>query len=298
MKLPDHADGFIELAFTTGKQLISGGFWEVQTSRFDSWVNQFCGREEQFFAACLLDQTIFRSRPQFESALRSIFRSNVNHTIFRDEHDLRLTEVLRSEDDPKIRLVPVICETDAPTKSGPLVLRRLQRILQLKARWMCWPWQAKSAIDEHSVHTIIFVDDFLGSGDQFVKFFDQWKFNEQVSADVTFVYAPVVAHQNGLEKLTTSLPSVHVQCVEKLGDHQRFFNEETWKQLSHDTISAEEAKEWYLHFGEQRELKPKDVSLLGYGDLELVFGFSHSTPNNSLPILWHASATWQPLLER
>jgi hypothetical protein len=80
VKLPEHADNFVEAVFVTSKQLIERGFWEIQTSRFDGWRNQFCGKEELFFAACLLDQTIFRSRPQFESALRSLFRSNVNHT--------------------------------------------------------------------------------------------------------------------------------------------------------------------------------------------------------------------------
>jgi hypothetical protein len=222
----------------------------------------------------------------------------VNHTIFHGEHDLRLTEALKFDVDPKIRLVPVICESDAPTKSGPLVLRRLQRILQLKAKWMCWPWQAKDAVDEHGVNTIIFVDDFLGSGDQFVKFFTQWEFANQLASGLTFIYAPVVAHQLGLENLSISLPTVHVECVEKLGTDQRFFNEHTWEQLSQGQISAAEARDWYLNFGERRGFKPKDVSLLGYGDLELVFGFSHSTPNNSLPILWHACANWQPLLER
>ena len=241
MKLPDNADSFVDSVFKTGKQLIDQGFWEIQTSRFDGWVSQFCGKEEQFFAACLLDQTIIRSRPQFESALRSLFRSNVNHTIFRNHHDLRLTEVLRFDVDPRVRLVPVICETDPPTKSGPLVLRRLQRLLQLRAKWMCWPWQAQDAVDQHGVDTIIFVDDFLGSGDQFSRFFDQWGFQQHTDLGVTYVYAPVVAHDNGLKFLSSIMPTVTVECSEKLGYDHSFFRDCLWEQLSHGQISGAEA---------------------------------------------------------
>jgi hypothetical protein len=298
VKVPDDADNFIDSVFVTGAQMIERGFWEIQRSRLDSWLNQFCGREERFFAACLLDQTIVRSRPQFESCLRSLFRSNLNNAIFKDDHDLRLTEALMSRQDPKIRLVPVICESDPPTKSGPLVMRRLQRILKLNARWMCWPWQAKTAVVDCGVNTVIFVDDFLGSGDQFVKFFNQWGFNEVGTSAISLIYAPVVAHQFGLNNLTTSLSQVGVECVETLGTSHSFFNEGTWQLFSQGQISGSEARNWYLDFGKKRGVKPSSVNLLGYGELELVFGFSHSTPNSSLPILWHTSAEWQPLLER
>lgn len=298
MKLPDNADYFVEAVMSTGKQLIERGFWEIPESRFGSWCRQFCGQEELFFAACLLDQTIFRSRMQFESALRVLFRSNLCGSLFQNEHDLHLTEVIQGRQDPKIRLVPVICESDPPTKSGPLVLRRVQRILRLNPKWMCWPWQVPKAIDEKRVETIVFVDDFLGSGRQFESFFLQWEFDKQSDAGIRHIYAPVVAHQQGLDYLAKVLPRVSVVCVETLGIAHSFFNEKTWAQVGQGLISAEEAKGWYLDFGAKRQIAPKSVSLLGFGELELAFGFSHATPNNSLPILWHSSEGWNPLLER
>jgi len=266
-------------------------------SRFESWCNQFCGDEERFFAACVLDQLIFRTAQQFEAGLRSLFRSNLSGTVFPAAEDLRLSELMSSREDAKIRLVPVICETDPPTKSGPLVLRRLQRILQVSSKWMCWPWQATDSIRDNGVSVVIFVDDFLGSGAQFERFFTQWGFNQHTDA-AKYFYAPVVAHEQGLKYLGGVLPDVCVVPAERLGDSHAFFSKEVWDRLGRGRISETDAREWYAEFARQKNLEPSNVGIFGYGDLALTFGFGHSTPNNSLPILWYETAAWQPLLER
>lgn len=299
VRLPDTAESFVDSVCANSKLLIERGFWEIPMPRIESWFRQFCGPEERFFAACLLDQVIFRTRQQFEAALRSLFRSNLYGNLYPGAQDLQLLEMLKGRTDPKVRLVPVICETDAPTKSGPLVLRRLQRILLLNAKWMCWPWQAVKAVEEGSVETILFVDDFLGSGGQFEGFFGQWHFDKHLDSGVSHFYAPVVAHQKGIDHLAKELTRVCVVSAETLGPSHDFFSAAVWERIGHNgCVTADDAKSWYVDFAGKRKCGPNSVSLLGYGDLALTFGFSHSTPNNSLPILWYGSAEWQPLLER
>ena len=290
--LPDNAELFIESIQANSKLLIERGFWDIQEPRLEKWFNQFCGPEERFFAACLLDQVIFRTRRQFEAGLRTLFRSNLSGKLFDGQQDLHLMEVLRDRGDKKLRLVPVICESDPPTKSGPFVMRRLQRILQLNSAWMRWPWQATSDIVLQGVETILFVDDFLGSGHQFVDFFKQWKFDKQ-PANVKYFYAPVVAHQKGIDYLERYLPSLCVAPIEILGESHGFFSMKVWQRLGQGSISAADAKEWYNDFCSRHSIISS-----GYGDLALTFGFSHATPDNTLPILWNETTTWKPLLER
>lgn len=292
MRLPDTAGIFTESIQANSKLLIERGFWDIQEPRLEKWFNQFCGPEERFFAACLLDQVIFRTRRQFEAGLRTLFRSNLSGKLFNDQQDLHLMEVLRGRSDQKLRLVPVICESDPPTKSGPFVMRRLQRILQLNHVWMRWPWQATSDVESKGVETILFVDDFLGSGHQFVTFFNHWKFDEQ-PANVKFYYAPVVAHQQGIDYLARYLPDLCVVPIEILGESHGFFSEKVWRRLGQGSIFAADAKSWYIDFCSRHDIMP-----IGYGDLALTFGFSHATPDNTLPILWSETDTWQPLLER
>lgn len=272
--------------------------WNIRKANFDGWINQFHDLDEQFFAACLLDQLIFRTSQQFEASLRSLFRSNLNGKLFPNDQDLHLLQVITSRSDPGLRLVPVICETDPPTKSGPLVLRRLQRILQINQNWMCWPWQASELINgNENISTIIFVDDFLGTGKQFKKFFNDWNFHQN-SQDVDYFYAPVVAHEQGIKYLTTKLPTICTVSAEILTESHAFFSDTVWNRLGQSCVSAEVAKAWYIEFAAKKKINPEKVGCFGYGDLALTFGFSHASPNNSLPILWYETDEWKPLLER
>ncbi len=295
LNLPNHADAFTESVKTNSKKLIELGLWDMKLTRLEGWLNQFIGGEEQFFAACILSRVIFRNRQQFESGLRSLFRSNLNGVFCSHQPDHHLLERLLTQPDPKIRLVPVICEDDPPTKSGPLVMRRLQRILKIEPSYMCWPWQIK---EDPSIEQVIFVDDFLGSGTQFKLFFEKWGFDSLPQCKKYF-YAPVVAHVKGLNYLEHELPVVEVVSAEILNESHNFFSDKVWNQLSKNQISAADAENWYKTFFYTRiNTSSEDMAHLGFSNMGLTFGFSHSTPDNSLPIIWANSSSWQPLLER
>jgi hypothetical protein len=299
LKLPDSAASFAESVIADSRNLISRGLWEIPTFRFESWINQFVGPEEEFFASCLLDHLIFRTSSQFEAGLRALFRSNLQGRIFSSSSDEELMLKLAGRIETKLRVVPVIAEDDPPTKSGPLVLRRLQRIMHIRHKWICWPWQAATKIRNNEINTVIFVDDFLGSGQQFETFFNQWGFS-QLLENTKYYYASVVAHQSGLSHLKKAFPYLEVISAEQLDTSHDFFSDDVWSRLGQGTISATEAKTWYLTFAKEKGLIPKSTGAFGTGSLSLAFGFSHSTPNNSLPIFWYENETtgWQPLLER
>lgn len=50
--------------------------------------------------------------------------------------------------------------------------------------------QVPKAIEEMGITTIVFVDDFLGTGGQFEKFFQLWNFDKQMDSVVSHIYAP------------------------------------------------------------------------------------------------------------
>lgn len=297
MKIPDNAESFVSSVEADSRKLIELGLWPVAQSRFDGWLRQFCGQEERFFAASVLNQLTLRTSKQFESGLAALFRGSVSSEIFPDLDDLALTDKLASKADPRIRLVPVICEADPPTKSGPLVLRRLQRILRIHSKWMVWPWQAGTLIDQGKVDHIVFVDDFLGSGKQFEKFASQWGFSGRKTG-AKYIYAPVASHASGLKHIDDNLSFVKVVTAERLNEADEFFSDNVWKNIGQGSATAADAKDWYLDFAKRKEMEPKSTGILGVGDLALTFGFSHSTPNNCIPLLWYESAQWQSLLER
>lgn len=295
MQIPECSSAFSTSVFADCQKLIDAHIWPIASASYENWTRQFGNPEERFFAASLLCCLNMRSRKQFEAGLVSLFRGSVSRRLFPNEHDLYLGDLLLRKGS-KVRLVPVICDDDPPTKSGPLVMRRLQRLLRCHASTMVWPWCAVELVDEREVDTIIFVDDFLGGGTQFEKFFKRWDFVSRIPA-AKMLYAPVTAHQKGLDHLTGLWPQVDLICGERLNDSHGFFSDDVWSRVGHGTVTANDAAMWYENFANARGIVPT-IGHLGVGSLALTYGFEHSTPNNSLPALWYKSKSWQPLLER
>ncbi|WP_160946075.1 MULTISPECIES: hypothetical protein [unclassified Xanthomonas] len=296
MQLPDCSSAFSTSVFADCQKLIDAHIWPISSASYENWTRQFTSPQEQFFAASVLSCLNVRSRKQFEAGLIALFRGGVSRRLFPNEHDLHLSQLLE-RGDGSVRLVPVVCDDDPPTKSGPLVMRRLQRLLRCRPSAMVWPWRAVELMDEGKVDTIVFVDDFLGGGTQFEKFFKRWMFDTKLTS-ASMVYAPVTAHQQGLTHLAGLWPQLHIICGEYLGASHGFFSDEVWSRVGHETVSAQDAATWYEGFANERGIVPRSTGHLGMGSLALTYGFEHSTPNNSLPTLWYKSQSWQPLLER
>jgi hypothetical protein len=297
LSLPDWSETFVQAVVTDVTRLIGNQLWPVDSSAFKGWFGQFSSQEERFFAAALLHRLTLRTKRQFSASLQALYRGPLSHVVYPADDDLQLTRALCGNDDPKIRLVPVLRESDSPTKSGVVVLRRLQRLLRLNPKWIVWPWKASAMLKEGSIDRVIFVDDFLGSGDQFRDFFKEWKFPDMLGPD-NMIYSPVVAHAKGVENLRTRFPQLIVTVIETLGEDAHFFDDASWSHLSRGQISGADALAWYEKFAKTRRLSPKNAGTLGVGNLALTFGFEHSTPNNALPILWYSGSNWCALLDR
>lgn len=295
--LPENSHQFTASIVADCRQMIAMGIWDIPIMRLEGWLNQFCSEEERFFSACLLDQLIYRTSKQFEAGILGLFRSNLNGAVCRGAPDHALTQMLAGWEEKNIRLVPVISDSDPPTKSGPLVLRRIERLLNVRRKWMLWPWKALEQIKNGDICTLIFIDDFLGSGQQFESFFSTWGFNG-VTSGIHCVYAPVLAHQNGINHLNGAIPDLLITSAEVLDETHGFFSEAVWGRLGQGVVSAEDAKNWYESFETLHGFKPTAVKSHGVGELGLALGLSHATPNNSLPILWATTNGWHPLLER
>src|SRR5690606_37842441 len=131
------------------------------------------------------------------------------------EHDLSLVALLQNRwVDPLIRLVPVILDSDPPSKSGPLVMRRLKKEIGIADKWMIWPWQIKAAVDK-GTKIIVLVDDMLGSGTQIEDFCNKEKLRE-VTGNAKVIYAPTVAHQAGIDHIKNVWPELNIVTSELL----------------------------------------------------------------------------------
>jgi hypothetical protein len=177
-------------------------------------------------------------------------------------------------------------------------MRRLKKELGVAEKWMIWPWQIKAAVDK-GVKVIIFVDDMLGSGSQIEGFCAKENL-KTATEGAKAIYAPTVAHEQGVGHLKRIWPELTVVTSELLTAEHNFFSGANWENLSLGKIPAEDAKDFYVDtilplIGFK---KNGSVPATGVGELALCFGFSHSTPNNSLPVFWYETDIWPSLLER
>lgn len=281
------------------EKLIRQRVWAgVDQARLGSWFVQFADRDAQLLGACLLDQLIFRSRDQVDAMLRSLVTcSEVQKAIGTSHYDNELVERLSPRrPDPRIRLSPVISLDQAPTKSGPYILRRLQKSLGLNPKWMIWP---QSIVKEAAVFdTLFLVDDFCGSGQQFRDFLsanalDLWM---ESSPSHKIVYLTLAAHSKGKHFIEANYPAVRLIAAETLSDDHSFFSGSFFRELPDDAIRSKLSSD-YQKISTWCGLGG-GVGRFGHESMGLTYAFEHGTPNNSLPIYWFDNEKWMSLLDR
>ena len=183
------------------RKLIEFNVWSgIQQNRLDLWFNNFEDDTGKYFAARVLDSLIYRSNDQTTSLMRHLFQVQIPKYARQN----RLPEVLHHPfyhlQDQSIvhplKIVPVIPQDEGPAKSGPIIARMYRRNLRFGNNYLIHPNRMYSAVGE--VECVIFVDDFLGTGQQFSRFLQEIKL-ESISSECCFVYAPLV--RSGPRKL-------------------------------------------------------------------------------------------------
>ena len=302
LRLPITADEFIASCKTYAENCISLGIWKgIDRPTFEQWWLNFVTLEDQYLAASILDRFIYRSSEQFTELLRQPFKNEkVLMALFPKGYkdDRHLINILQQNENPKILLVPVIKHLDPPTKSGPLVQRHITRSLKLNKRWAAWPFQIIDKVEEGECEAIIFIDDIVGTGEQFLKFVNSLgdKF-EEILDKIPVVYLCATAWTKGIEKINDKYPKIIIAIGEELGAEQRFFEEEAWKFEGSDLTIASLKK----HYEDLLQRLGISSSSYKYGHKKCAFtyGFEHGCPNNSLPLLWYdGSENFSPLLRR
>ncbi len=135
-----------------------------------------------------------------------------------------------------------------------------------------------------ALDTIIFVDDFSGSGRQVCK---MWPIFQELIASEAKVHLILTAITTRAEGEIRGKTSLSLEYSLSLGDQHDVFSD------ANTSFSAEE-KEQLLEYGKRADRHaPK-----GFGKCGLLLVLSHKTPNNSLPILHINEERWRGLFPR
>lgn len=133
--------------------------------------------------------------------------------------------------------------------------------------------------------TIVLVDDFMGTGNQACKAWNQ-QFGELLT-EVGNIYLVLIRATDGAVQRISEETEMSAVAKTTLTAADNIFHDacKHFSDDDKDTIMR------YCQLADHR--KPK-----GYGDCGLVVVFSHNCPNNSIALLHSTADDWEPLFRR
>lgn len=145
---------------------------------------------------------------------------------------------------------------------------------------------------------IIFLDDFIGSGNTFCKEFEttgirDWLIEHNISS--VFILSAIIMKEGKL-KIQEKYPSLKIisevryKLFDKTYSPINAFGKKTYNKV----------EQFALKYGNKISVNrpPNQYQPRGYDNSESNISFFHGTPNNTLPIIWGQNKDWQSLYAR
>lgn len=285
--------------------VLNARVWEhrVDWTHVERWLACFDGSSghaadvERLHALYFLSQFLFFGGVEIRVLLRALYRdlflAPLIQEVRRANRGTRDADVIRrglGEAFARTRFLGV----GSPSESGVHLLyyfRQENRLLkgQFLDTAQILERDASSAsgskLRHPEVERYVFVDDVCGSGETAQRYSDD--FLGEVAAangDARFSYFAMFAKREGLERIRNgTVFGTDVDAV--------FTLDETYKCLSPTSrhlrslppgIDADVARQVARFYGAR--VLPSDPT--GFDDGQLLIGFHHNTPDNTLPIIW------------
>jgi hypothetical protein len=202
----------------------------------------------------------------------------------------------------RVLVTPVEGEQPNPTDSGYIFARRARQQLDIDEARIMRP----AAVIAHLIvqsAPVAFVDDFVGSGNQFIETWQRPYGPSQISFAAIakhrggdFYYCPMICTEHGAARIQQECPEVSLRPAHLISNR--------------DGALAPDSRIWPDHFRPHALSFVRDTSLRagipasgkdswsGFHGLGLTIAFAHSVPDATLPIFYWEKNGWKPLLRR
>jgi hypothetical protein len=187
--------------------------------------------------------------------------------------------------------------------SGYSFARRARQLLRINEDRILSPSQALNHLLLNPRSPIVFVDDFVGTGRQFVA---TWRRSRAISRTASssfeailrlynhsIFYVPVFATEQGLSNINTQCSGVRVVPVHALSPRYGAFSEKSYIWPRDLSASAGD----FLYAASMRA-GLSEYSWRGLNGLGLAIAFGDSVPDSTLPIIYWGENGWKPLIRR
>ena len=264
-----------------------------------------------------LDNFTQEERPYALSILRSFLylpKRVINAMLYSAVHSLsrRLAEgMVSTEVRPwwrdflsRAKFTYVQGEEPGPTDSGYGFARKARQVLGIPQRQIVHPIEALYALAHEPRTPVVFVDDFVGTGNQM---YQTWHkpcglegritfFAEEANDCSMVVYAPLVATEYGLKALARGCRLLRVHPAHRLDARYSLISEDSilWPDCQRNEAAT------VLRAASERAgiVANCEFGWKGICGLGLAIAFEGSVPDATIPLVYWDQGGWRPLLRR
>jgi hypothetical protein len=260
------------------------------------WLSNF-NDDEMPYAESLLSSFFYYNEKMCNTMLETAFKSI---SLYFPECSIEEKIQKWQELCENAIFTTVDIDENNPTASGNLICRRARQVLGIPEERFFKKEDALKRLYDGTNKTIIFLDDFIGSGLQFTDtwtdpFIDRgntYAYPDICARDDTQAfYVTLIATEYGIGEIYKTCRNVEIVAANTLGRQYNALNDDSiiWP----DDLK-EGANDFLKAVGERAGMKNYE----GFHKLGLTVAFHHSVPDATLPIFYWNENGWHPLIER
>ncbi len=295
-------------------KVLNERIWEdrARLPVIDAWLSNFTGQIategiERLHALHILAHFMYFGSRETRALLRSLYREAYRYPIIErirkansDSLDRALISARFAMELRETRFLGI----GNPAESGTHLLYYFRQENGLPKDLFINPHEIFSRtatgtiLRAPTVRHYVFIDDMCGSGHQ------AQEYSKEIIAELKRLaptahaaYYVLFATSHALATIRANTLFDDVNCVFDLDpSFQCFGGTSRYFSTTDHEISKDTAREMSLHYG--HKLCPDHP--LGYADCQLLLGFHHNTPDNTLPIIWfdEPGAQWHAMFKR
>ncbi|CAB3865294.1 hypothetical protein LMG26684_02787 [Achromobacter mucicolens] len=290
------------------RYMVATGLWPKKAN-FDpaAWMTNF-SRDEQPLALRLLEGFTFFSDELVKQMFRSAFL-NLSAVVVSNKDDYSGARREWSSFVDSMIVVRVTGEIPSDADSGFTFSRFARDFLQLPENRIAPPDAALNFLIKGGEGNILFVDDFVGSGNQFGDTWDRqyatqagiasFKSVASMFPAIRFFYCPVICTDLGRKNINHRCGSkVRIVPSHFFGSRQSAISEDSsiWRE-DMQTEGPEFVKRVSQRAGIP-DLDGQEGCWRGFHKLGLALAFAHGYPDATLPLFYADQHGWKPLIRK
>ena len=268
------------------------------------WLSNFDQPEERPFALNMLNVFIYYNESivdaLFLGAVQQLSATVTESTYSFDEAQEKWSSFLKTT-----LITYVEGEKPNPTDSGFTFARKARQVLGIAESQIKSPVDALHVLSTNDTHPIIFVDDFVGSGNQMI---GSWhrpycigsgkisSFAAAFEHGAKIFYTPIVATEYGLKRIRKRCIGLNLRPAHVIDEMYSLTSD---KSILWPTALKSHAADFLFNASQRAGIVDEpSLNWKGFHDLALPFAFSHGVPDATLPLYFWNRNGWTPLTTR